>query len=1123
MSHPYQFSEPDRITSPLYVSHSILLPTNVLTFTSDRKTATTIPPSQAPSFKTDVARHKTKKWVEAKSASYGGDDWGEYDEYDEYGVDEPPPVPTTTNLGPPPAGARNFTGPVQSLHGRAPSFEKGDERRVLSTGSHPPIQSPSASQPAGRVVSGASMAHTDISEASTFTPENRRDFSPTALPPPLQTTSAANTSVVSPIRSPETVGSPTVRSPSAGVYDPRSSTPTGGNKALPFIRPADIYKRIGEAREQERRASMESSNSGTDGARPGSSASMQRTSFERIADETTRSVKPPLASVPERKSEYGMLDKPITELQPTQQVDHQEVINTPSPVQSIDRKMVNLPPPVQSMGSTSGERKPPQPRQSFDLPKFGSDSAFGDDFWGSTPQIGGRQSTVTQHESLPTTAAIVSPTTTEAPSRNTSHGFRTMVNKAFQPSDNSGVSKQDSIKSYGTSAGTSDISPILNPIQEVVTSTPETAPLVPPLEIASPVSKDKGTSEPGTADSLTDITPTKAQAPPVSTQQSIMKPLPVVPMDEDIDGNRPVSRDLPQPPKIGSGPSSRSASPSKSRVRDLATHFNDIESRRSSIVSVGSKNSAAEVRTTESPRPRTAEIVNPPSAPGQESHGATDLKRRPSMPGQFDSYALDSSELPTPAPDPHPMHELAERALAARDNGLDHALSPDLAPTTTPRKLEDKEASSGVMASLAAAGAAMGEAIQRSMSKNEDEPGHIRDSSSNSKPIGDLVANRPLAPQRFDTETSHLSSVSPTPPSRDEEVPPSVPEKNDTPASGLSGSKPPENLPRATSQAEEYSGADWLREEIDRSLIPLQSPGQAPVLKGDQKVSPISPPVNNEPKEIGPKLSKKFSWESSNLSTTASQLDIVDPALAASAQKPLPEPERPHTPDNARLIGDGLHVINSQPGELPKNATDPTVNQPDDTPTDLDATPRDKGKSIAPVAIASGGLGAVAAVAAVATGTNLSESKSDLNSAVPPPTLPKDLPSFREIQTIKTTSDRIAAYNNTRNSWATTNSGLDSWLQQTFSKYPEHESLKQGANISLVNSTYETPKTHRRITSLGKDFGGNTVDSPPRDKRTSSGAGKAVADGLKGLGGKGKGLLERMGRGRLRGGEGVGH
>ncbi|PWY92812.1 hypothetical protein BO70DRAFT_357950 [Aspergillus heteromorphus CBS 117.55] len=46
------------------------------------------------SFKTNVNRSKTKRWVEAKKYSYDGNDWGD-DEYDEYDDDDgpPPPVP----------------------------------------------------------------------------------------------------------------------------------------------------------------------------------------------------------------------------------------------------------------------------------------------------------------------------------------------------------------------------------------------------------------------------------------------------------------------------------------------------------------------------------------------------------------------------------------------------------------------------------------------------------------------------------------------------------------------------------------------------------------------------------------------------------------------------------------------------------------------------------------------------------------------------------------------------------------------------------------------------------------------------------------------------------------------
>ncbi|KAI9045659.1 uncharacterized protein KD926_008076 [Aspergillus affinis] len=52
------------------------------------------------SFKTNVNRSKTKRWVEAKKFSYDGNDWGddEYGEYDDDDYEEPPPLPQSTHM-----------------------------------------------------------------------------------------------------------------------------------------------------------------------------------------------------------------------------------------------------------------------------------------------------------------------------------------------------------------------------------------------------------------------------------------------------------------------------------------------------------------------------------------------------------------------------------------------------------------------------------------------------------------------------------------------------------------------------------------------------------------------------------------------------------------------------------------------------------------------------------------------------------------------------------------------------------------------------------------------------------------------------------------------------------------
>ena len=57
--------------------------------------------SATKSFKTNVNRQKSRRWVEAKTYAYDGDDWGDADEYDDYQApqqQQQPPAPRTTGI-----------------------------------------------------------------------------------------------------------------------------------------------------------------------------------------------------------------------------------------------------------------------------------------------------------------------------------------------------------------------------------------------------------------------------------------------------------------------------------------------------------------------------------------------------------------------------------------------------------------------------------------------------------------------------------------------------------------------------------------------------------------------------------------------------------------------------------------------------------------------------------------------------------------------------------------------------------------------------------------------------------------------------------------------------------------
>jgi hypothetical protein len=192
------------------------------------------PANQPISFKTVPGRNRTQKWTQAKTNNYDGDDWGGYDEYDDYGGQQEPSY------------AQQQPQQLQ----RQSSFDRGvdTERRQFSSGTaiHDSERYTSPSGSAGRV--GQDGGSPDE------TRRRMREFSnPGQVPQPLNTprSPVAPGSVDRPPRK-SSLGSP---SPDARPI-PVATSPNA-DKPLPFIRPSDIYKRMAEEQQRERQ-SMES-------------------------------------------------------------------------------------------------------------------------------------------------------------------------------------------------------------------------------------------------------------------------------------------------------------------------------------------------------------------------------------------------------------------------------------------------------------------------------------------------------------------------------------------------------------------------------------------------------------------------------------------------------------------------------------------------------------------------------------------------------------------------------------------------------------------------------------------------------------------------------------------------
>ncbi|KAL8987577.1 MAG: hypothetical protein Q9177_003226 [Variospora cf. flavescens] len=536
---------------------------------------------QPPSFKTNVNRAKTKRWVEAKSYSYDGDDWGEMDEYDEYGgYDEPPPPSRPTGLrkrgqsasweqpgvnqpqqGPynsPEAnqhgygnlgrqgpaqqqyGARSVTNPSHHpLAGRSGSFDRGDERRAFSA-SHPPQGVPplqsgaNYSAPYEQAPNDDVLSHSSGTSASQFHPSqptsqpavnfhdddlrqaelyqpsvqnryvpatdharqpsmgsrthsmtsqpsmdfhNRRDFSPSAVPPPLHTRgspSPHNRSESQSATRPPRKSSLSQHNPpqhpqegrDTGVVDQldpegiepasRGRTDSTTSKPLPFVRPADIYKRLQEEKERERQSQDSSRPSmdaimGDNQTGEGESTRIAGGTSERnqALDSRQRSTSA-LDAVAERKSEYGMPESPENFVSQSDEPTKQLATHVRSPKTfESDTNKTSLSPQLPNVVRMSG---------------------FGELFAGTSHVPGGTSDTSVTEGTKSSQMPEYQPR--EAQNDTTlqhqpSLGFRSAVHQAFDstnepvPETPSSSTADSSIGRSG-SGGTSVVSPIIS-------------------------------------------------------------------------------------------------------------------------------------------------------------------------------------------------------------------------------------------------------------------------------------------------------------------------------------------------------------------------------------------------------------------------------------------------------------------------------------------------------------------------------------------------------------------------------------------------------------------------------------------------------------------------------------
>ncbi|KAK2771322.1 hypothetical protein CKAH01_14382 [Colletotrichum kahawae] len=419
------------------------------------------PETPTSAYKTNLGRKKTKKWVEAKTQNYDGDDWG--NDFDDEELEEPTPVPplkpasrqsspsqaTTANLPsnlpshqpptPQSAGLPTMRPPQPALN------ESGLSTRPRVTAGLPPlqIQTPSSPAPAPArcepqdvkppIVSGPSSMDSVsdkgpyeqlVSPQSTKTgptpelslgrneqpqslvpPNGGRRTSPAPAQPPAQPHSTRFPPRKSSMGQHDSDRLPSSRSSSTHPpwVEQRSGSPSGiispgaSSTSKPsFVRPSDIYRRFDSEKDMERgsmdsgRPSLDSSSgpktdrslspakpppADTDSGEQAGGSSLGKLEGEDAAQGNLR---PTLAPVAERKSEYGF-DNVL--MRPQNHAHNQ----TMPPNSESSSLAIPAPAPEPQIERPSEEEVAQQRRYSSSprLPDLARMSLFGDDFFSS--------------------------------------------------------------------------------------------------------------------------------------------------------------------------------------------------------------------------------------------------------------------------------------------------------------------------------------------------------------------------------------------------------------------------------------------------------------------------------------------------------------------------------------------------------------------------------------------------------------------------------------------------------------------------------------------------------------------------------------------------------------------
>ncbi|KAK0655108.1 hypothetical protein B0T16DRAFT_4196 [Cercophora newfieldiana] len=1020
------------------------------------------PSSNTGQYKVNVSRQKTRKWAEFKPANYDGDDWGGDDD----GHDDTPPPPPQKH----PMGPRQPSVPLPSARQSSPLASPPplqlQTQRLIPTGApasasamlgrtgmdHTVSPQSAVPQSAAATVSSVHSSNQPASAealpARTRSPPGPQSAGPQSAGPvparfpprkssmgaqdgqsPTQLTGSAPRSRSSSRpgsshNKPWTEGRPA--SP-ANARSPVTSPP----KPLPFVRPADIYRRMEEEREKERRRSQESGGRPSfDGVRS-SSRTGERSEPSGLSKtqsvvqpnpveqeqaaapqdaHASRNLRPSLATVAERKSEYGL--EGLIDSYGSDDMTIAEPI-APSTAAPEKSALVELE-PARDLRRYSTSPK---------LPELGRMSMFGDDFFSTSSRLS------SEPPPMPNTSHLVAQATQPSASAKPAPAVQESIN----------VVQADNAAAQSAEA-TTEI-PITSPHKEepkmsAGSSSPQgpvdAAQTKPPQQQAPaadaarhPVSsaEDKQPARPhlpGGWVTETLETPGEPTTPPEpdASQALAGKDFQSGKMSPEIKPEENVS----QPAEKADKPVQPATSPTSDRTGEPAP------------ATTGVQFTLPPLKTGSPPLTGSLQTTSSQSTPQANTQLTSQLK----------DVATPESELATPVPTTETAQD-AEITPTAPLNPSRSAQNVSLQNQfVPPPNFETGSTLDTANNSPVKESDMLREEIIKSLSPLGPSSDHLEVTGDGMNAYHAAAAN-PVRESNYlgDVYGDYWAATEDKPAATNPEIQPESPKPAQSPSS------------------------------LAQPAVPFSPPapekGQTPPL-----------PAKAEERRISGDLRRRFSWEAESKASNsvtpipgapdeekqsgaegASQASVAEPTLASPTLSPSPPIPKIETTGLSTKTPTGISHQVSGASTLPARSTDGPIEPP--SPISLRSERNGQPEDNRRISLAEDKVLVLPSDVPLASAPQPSEAVAEPADSHRPssegtqvgPTSPTtntflSIMTFRQIMNLPLPLERIKAFQEARSQFAAIDTGLNDWMSAMASRYPEHANISSSFRDGLV-------------------------------------------------------------------------